>query len=169
MLTGNAVTIFSNQCLVRLRQETSLMGLYKVSMKLWGPWFLSCYCSTSKHYIAEQCQSLHFSLDKHFCWMLRAQESLSMEARSKSIPIPKAKSSAVPAGKAKAKAKVKAKAKPEPAPSQAAKAAPKRAAARASWCFPCPHVTMNLDDYWWEFPCTTKNHIVYILYRLWNV
>ncbi|CAL1128311.1 unnamed protein product [Cladocopium goreaui] len=63
-------------------------------------------------------------------YSVEAQESLSMEARSKSIPIPKAKSSAVPAGKAKAKAKVKAKAKPEPAPSQAAKAAPKRAAAR---------------------------------------
>ena len=86
----------------------------------------------SKHYIAERCQSLHFTLDKHVCRMLRAQESLSMEARSKSIPLPKAKCSAAPAGKAKAKAKVKAKAKPEPAPGHAPKAAPKRAAARAS-------------------------------------
>ena len=113
-----------------------------------------------------QCQSLHFTLDKHVCRMLRAQESLSMEARSKSIPLPKAKCSAAPAGKAKAKAKVKAKAKPEPAP---AKAAPKRAAARASWDFSRPHVTMNLVDYWWGFLGTTKNVIVYVLHRLCNV
>ena len=42
---------------------------------------------------------------------LRAQESLTMEARAKSIPIPKAKAAA---GKAKAKAKAKAKSEASP-------------------------------------------------------
>ena len=57
--------------------------------------------------------------------MLRAQESVTMEARARSIPA-KPKAVAAPASKAKAKAKVKAKAsaKAEASP----KAAPKRAA-----------------------------------------
>ena len=57
--------------------------------------------------------------------MLRAQESVTMEARARSIPA-KPKAVAAPASKAKAEAKVKAKAsaKAEASP----KAAPKRAA-----------------------------------------
>ena len=62
--------------------------------------------------------------------MLRAQESVTMEARARSIPA-KPKAAAAPASKAKAKAKVKAKAKAsakaEASPKAAPKAAPKRA------------------------------------------
>ena len=50
--------------------------------------------------------------------LLRAQESLGLEVRSKNIPL-----TAIANPKAKAKAKVKAKARPEP---EAARPAPKR-------------------------------------------
>ena len=54
-----------------------------------------------------------------FLTLLRAQESLTMEARAKSIPVPKAKSAPTAA---KAKAKVKAKAKPDAKPAAKSKA-----------------------------------------------
>lgn len=59
--------------------------------------------------------------------MLRAQESVTMEARARSIPA-KPKAMAGPASKAKAKAKVKAKAKASAKAEASPKAAPKRAA-----------------------------------------
>lgn len=81
----------------------------------------SAICKTAKTYIKYirhcPCASV-----------LRAQETLSIEARSKAIPLPKAK---CVAGKAAPKAKVKAKAKAAPASDEQpprAKAAAKRAA-----------------------------------------
>lgn len=85
------------------------MNLYKAAMKVCQPWL--SYQLLQPH---------RLNIDLVFLTLLRAQESLTMEARAKSIPIPKAKS----APTAKAKAKVKAKAKPDPKPA----AVPKRAA-----------------------------------------
>ena len=62
--------------------------------------------------------------------MLRAQESVTMEARARSIPAKPKAAVAAPASKAKAtaKAKVKAKAKASAKADASPKAAPKRAA-----------------------------------------